>query len=165
MLLTVVLYLGIMSSVQANESQQGTMKTGKSTSTYTHYKKGQKHHSRKKHQLGEHWKSTLSKEQKLELDKLHLDFIRHKAPLKAEMKVLKVQFTIQATSDQVSPEALETKINELVMVKSKILHAKAKYIAAQRKILTPEQRVSFDLEKIHKAMHKDKKDKKRKMKH
>lgn len=37
------------------------------------------------------------------------------------------------------------------MAKRQMLQAKYSYIAAQRKVLTPEQRVSFDMEVIHKA--------------
>jgi len=107
----------------------------------------------KRHLLGEHWKNSLTAEQKLELDKLHLAFAKQKAPLKAGMKALKVQLAVLSTADQFAPEALEAKINELVMAKREMLRAKASYIAAQRQVLTPEQRVSFDMGTVHKAMH------------
>lgn len=131
--------------------------------------KGGKHgkgHGKKHHLFGPAWKTTLTNEQKLELDKLHLAFAKSKLPVKAGLKTLKVQFAILATSDQASAEALEAKIHELIMAKREMMRLKANYIVAQRQILTPEQRISFDMDVIHKAMRGKKgKGKKGGMKH
>lgn len=106
-----------------------------------------------KHLLGKPWRATLSDEQRLQLDNLHLAYAKIKAPLKARMKTLKVQFSVMAVSDELQLESVDAKINELLSTKRELLQAKFNYIAAQRRVLTPEQRVSFDLGVVRKAMH------------
>jgi hypothetical protein len=71
--------------------------------------------------------------------------------LKAGIKSLKVQLAVLAITDDVQPEIVEEQINSLLMAERQLIQAKYNYIAAQRRALTPNQRVSFDMEVLHKA--------------
>lgn len=106
---------------------------------------------------GEDWRESLTDEQKAQLDRLHLTYARTKAPSKARMKALKVELSTLATAAEPSQKAIDAKIDELLQVKREAMRAKYAYIAGQRKVLTPEQQVSFDMHVIHKAMHGKKK--------
>jgi len=112
-----------------------------------HHAKGHGGH----HLFGDHWKKTLSAEQKVQLDWLHLEFAKKKHTLRSGIQALKVQLAAMAIADQPQAEAVEAQINELLMAKKQLMQAKYHYIAAQRKVLTQEQRVSFDMDVIHKA--------------
>jgi hypothetical protein len=102
---------------------------------------------------GEHWKHSLTAEQKAELDRLHLEYARTKAPLKAGIKAMKVRLAVLATSGSATQDDMNGPIMDLLLAKQEMVRAKYNYIAAQRNVLNPEQRVSFDMEVIHKAMH------------
>ena len=102
---------------------------------------------------GEHWKHSLTDEQKAELDRLHLEYARTKAPLKAGIKAIQVRLAVMATSGNATPEEMNGPIMDLLLAKQEMMRAKYSYIAARRNVLNPEQRVSFDMEVIHEAMH------------
>jgi Spy/CpxP family protein refolding chaperone len=122
--------------------------------------KGGKHggmHSGGKHSgprlYGEDWRKSLTDEQKAQLDRLHLAYARTKAPSKARMKALEVELTALATAVEPSWQVIDARIDELLQIKRQAMRAKYAYIADQRRVLTPEQQVSFDMQMIHKAMH------------
>lgn len=106
-----------------------------------------------KHLYGDCWKNTLNAEQKIRLDQLHVNFAKIKAPLKARIKVLKLDLAILATAPQPDKAVIDAKIAELLRLKGQMLGAKYGYVAAQRQVLTPAQQVAFDMDTIHKAMH------------
>lgn len=112
-----------------------------------HHRKG---HGRQ-HLFGDHWKKTLTAEQKVQLDLLHVEFAKKKHALKSAIHARKVQLAIMAIADQPQQEAIEAQINDLMMGERQLMQARYSYIAAQRKVLTPEQQVSFDMEIVHKA--------------
>jgi hypothetical protein len=105
-----------------------------------------------RHLFGQGWTETLSAEQKAALDKLHVDYAKNKVQQRLKIKALKVQLTVLATADESQPEAAATKIDALLATKREMLLAKQAYIAEQRAVLTPEQRVSFDMTMIHQAL-------------
>ena len=120
--------------------------------------KGGMHHS-EMHGKGHHghsWKSTLTEKQQAELDKLRLAHAKVKLPLKAKMKAIKVDLALLVTADKPDYKDINQKISELVKLKQEKLQEKYKYYAAKRKVLTPEQRVSYDLYVLKSAMHKRK---------
>lgn len=106
-----------------------------------------------KHLYGVNWKDSLTVAQKAELDRLHVQYARTKAPLKAGIKALEVQLAVLATSGDTNPKAMDGPLVDLVLAKQEMLRAKYNYITAQRKVLSPQQQVSFDMDVIHKAMH------------
>jgi Spy/CpxP family protein refolding chaperone len=105
------------------------------------------------HLFGEDWRNMLTAEQKLQLDRLHVEFAKTKVQLKAQIKALKLQLAVLATSEQPQPAAIDAGIEEVLAVKRQLMSAKYGYIAAQRRVLTPEQQVSFDLEVLKRAKH------------
>lgn len=123
-----------------------------------HAKHG-KHHGQQgrtrfgQHLFGGHWSQSLSNQQKAQLDQLHINHTRIKAPLKARIKALKVDLAVLATAPEPDKTVIDAKIEEMLKLKGQLLGAEYGYIAAQRQVLTPMQQVSFDMEKIHGAMH------------
>ncbi len=105
------------------------------------------------HLYGDDWRETLTDEQKAQLDRLHVAYAKTKAPRKARMKALKVELATLATAAEPSQKAIDAKIDQLLQTKREAMRAKYAYIADQRKVLTPEQQVSFDMHLIHKTMH------------
>ncbi len=101
--------------------------------------------------LAPHWRTTLTEEQRVELDKLKLAYVEEKAVLKAKGRVTKVELAVLATADKVDQAAIDQKIDELVELKRAGLRKKYEYIAAKRGVLTEQQRVSFDMDVIEKA--------------
>lgn len=113
-----------------------------------HHRKG---HGGGQHIFGDHWKKNLTDEQQAELDQLHLEFAKKKHALKSAIHARKVQLAIMAIADQPQQEGIDAQINDLLVGQRKLMQAKYGYIAAQRAVLTPEQRISFDMEIVHKA--------------
>lgn len=113
-----------------------------------HHRKG---HGGGRRLFGDHWKKTLTTEQKARLDQLHVEFAKKKHALKSAIHARKVQLAIMAIADQPQQEGIDAQINDLLVGERQLMQAKYGYIAAQRQVLTPEQRVSFDMEVVHKA--------------
>lgn len=103
--------------------------------------------------FGPDWKTTVSPEQQATLDRLHVAYAKAKMPLKAQAKVLKVELTSLALEDQPDTGAINAKIDELLTLKRTMMINKYEYVAAKRKVLTPEQRVSFDMDVIKRSKH------------
>lgn len=102
---------------------------------------------------GPSWKETLTDEQRSKLAKLKLDHMKVKAPLKAKIKSLKVDLAMLVIADKPDVNAINKKIDELTKLKNEKMKQKYEYIAAKRKVLTPDQQVLFDMHIIKKAMH------------
>lgn len=104
------------------------------------------------HLFAPNWRKTLTPEQKSELDRLHVEFAKTKAPLMAEIQALKVRLAVLVTADQPDLGAIDALTEELLQAKRAVMSAKSRYIVVQRAVLTASQRGSFDMEVIHHAM-------------
>ncbi len=113
------------------------------------------HHGKKL--FGPHWRTTLSPEQANELDRLRVEHAKRKMPLKAKAKAIKLELTALATADEPGTSTMDARIDELLAVKGEMLQHKYAHIAAMRKVLTPEQRVSFDMDVLKRSKQKGKK--------
>ena len=111
------------------------------------------HHGKKK-LFGPHWKTTLSPEQAQEMDRLRVEYLKHKMPLKAKAKAIKLGLAVLATADEPNAKAVSEGIEDLLAVKGEMMQLKYKHIAAQRRLLTPEQRVSFDMDVLKRVKRK-----------
>lgn len=98
------------------------------------------------------WKDTLTDEQRAKLAKIKLDHMKVQAPIKAEMRTLKVDLALLVTADKPDTAAINKKIDALTKLKNAKMKEKYNYIAAKRKVLNSEQRVLFDMKIIKKAM-------------
>ncbi len=103
------------------------------------------------HHGGGHWKSTLTDEQRTQMRALKLTYKKQVIPIKAKLKEAKVELALLLGTDNPSQSALDKKISAIVKLKEQKLQAKAKHKVAVRKVLTPEQRVMFDLGLLKKA--------------
>jgi hypothetical protein len=69
------------------------------------------------------------------------------------VKAVKADLAVLVTEPQPNKAVIDAKIGELVRLKGEMLGAKYGYLAAQRRVLTPAQRVSFDMDIIRDAVH------------
>ena len=98
------------------------------------------------------WKDTLTDEQRTKLAKIKLDHMKVQAPIKAQMKTVKVDLALLVTADKPDTAGINKKIDEMTKLKNSKIKEKYKYIAAKRKVLNNEQRVLFDMHIMKKAM-------------
>lgn len=101
------------------------------------------------------WKSSLTDEQRTQIDSLKLEYKKKKYPLKAKLKQAKVDLALLMTSDNPSQNAINKKIDEIVKLKKEKMRLKASHKIAVRKLLNKQQRVKFDM-KILKKAYRDK---------
>lgn len=100
---------------------------------------------------GKEWKKTLTDEQRKEIDKLRLAYKKEKYLLKSKTKQAKVEFALLITEDSPDQSAINKKIDQLTKLKGDKLRLKAEHKIQVRKVLTPEQRVKFDMAVLNKA--------------
>jgi len=117
---------------------------------------GSCHGQGKSRLFGPSWKTSVSPEQQAALDRLHVAYAKAKMPLKAQAKAIKLELTALALQDEPDTGAINAKIDELLALKRTMMIGKYEYVAAQRKLLTPEQRVSFDLDVIKHSKYRQK---------
>ncbi len=115
-------------------------------------KKTHKEGGHKKHLFSDDWHDTLSDHQKLEVDKMHITLMKESAPIKAMIKLKKAELAILATQDAADLKAIDQKINEILDLKRQKIQKRFHHIAEMRGILSPEQRLSYDMMIIGRAM-------------
>jgi Spy/CpxP family protein refolding chaperone len=113
----------------------GAMAAGHGLRSAGHYRPS--HHN---------WKDTLSKAQNEKMEAMHLSIKRDLAPLRAELEFKKAQLKNLVTTKAPAMSAIKAKINEISAVTEKILTKRYSHIVEMRKVLTPAQRQSFDLD-------------------
>ncbi len=115
------------------------------------------HHEEMGHGKGMHgpscWMETMTEEQKAKAAKMRLEFKKVKYLLKAQMKVKKVELATLVTQDSPDQNAIDKKIEEILKLKREKMQKKYALKVAMRNMLTPEQRVSFDMHMLKKAYH------------
>lgn len=97
------------------------------------------------------WKRTLTDKQRSELRQIKLSYKRQKYLLKAQLRQARVQLALHATSNKPSQRAIDKKIGEITRIKGKMIKLKVNKLVRVRRILTPEQRLSFDMKVLKKA--------------
>ncbi|MBI5903212.1 MAG: periplasmic heavy metal sensor [Deltaproteobacteria bacterium] len=91
------------------------------------------------------WKKTLTEDQKMKADKMHLELKKAMDVLEAKVKLKEAELNTMVTKDKPDTNAIHGKINEIAELKKEMMTKKYDHIVEMRSILTPEQRVSFDL--------------------
>jgi len=102
---------------------------------------------------GAHWKQTLTDDQRTKVDKIRLDYLKKKYPLKAKKKAAKTELALLVAQDSPNRSAINKKIVGLVDLKKQLLQLRYDYKLEVRKLLTAEQRVQFDTALLKKAHH------------
>ena len=99
------------------------------------------------------WKKTLTEEQKMKADKMHLELKKAMGMLEAKVKLKEAELNSLVTKDKPDANAIHGKINEIMELKKEMMTRKYDHIVEMRSMLTPEQRVSFDLGLSDGMMH------------
>ena len=100
------------------------------------------------HNFTDHWVKTLSGEQKTRVDMMHLELDRELVVLKAQEELAQKQINVLVTRDNAASNAVNAKIDELMGIKKQILRARYAHILEMRTMLTPAQRISYDMETL-----------------
>ncbi len=91
------------------------------------------------------WMKTLSDEQKLEIDRMHLEVAKVERPLRAKMKLAQLELNVLVTQDKPDAKAIKRAIEKVTQLKAKIMQNRYDHIVEMRAILTPQQRISYDM--------------------
>ena len=98
-----------------------------------------------KHDSGPGWKETLTDEQKLKVDKMHLELKKETGLLEARLGVEKAELAGLLVKDAADMKAIQKRLDEMARIKRDMMEKKYRHMLDVRAILTPEQRVSFDM--------------------
>ncbi len=99
------------------------------------------------------WQDSLSPDQRAKLESMHLEIKRNMGPLKAELAFRKAELKNMVTSKKPDMLAIKRKIKEIGALRNNIMVKRYSHIVAMRKILSPDQRRSFDIEFISGVEH------------
>lgn len=95
---------------------------------------------------GRDWKTALTEEQKAEIDWITLRLSQQQQLLKAQMDVKEAELNQLMVGEDVVPDQWHAKLDELLLLKRDYLMNKYQRVIEVRQVLTPQQRVSFDLD-------------------
>lgn len=97
------------------------------------------------HNFAGHWSASLDDAQKLKVDVMHLELDRELVVLKAQAELAQKEINALTARDGADTRAINAKIDALMAINSKIMRARYAHILEMRAILTPAQRVSYDM--------------------
>ncbi len=109
------------------------------------HKKGHKKAKKMGGTFTPHWVKTLSDEQKMSFDKMHLQVGQYAVVQKAKIKVLKAELNVMAAKNANNKSAIYGKIDEILEAKKGIMRNRFDHIAEMRAELTDQQRISYDM--------------------
>lgn len=115
-------------------------------------------HGRDGHGLTGSWRASLTEDQKSEISLSHLRMSRQHALLEARIQAREAEIRNLVTSDEGAEQSLETAIDELMALEKEKVLGHYRHMIEVRQLLTPQQRVSFDMDVIsgkhgHKGGH------------
>ena len=115
---------------------------------------GQHGADHKMHLYSENWRHTLTDKQKMKADQMHVEVKKKMAPLEAQKSFKEAELKALVTQDDPDISAINQKIDEILEVKREIMQKKNAHIVEMRDMLTPEQRLSFDMKLLTQKKHK-----------
>ncbi len=92
-----------------------------------------------------HWAKTLTDDQKISFDKMHLKVGQVEAVQRAKMKMLNAELNVMAATKSGNKKAIYKKIDEIVAVKKVIMRNRFDHIIEMRNELTDQQKISYDM--------------------
>jgi len=107
-------------------------------------KKGD-HKKKKGHNLSPHWAKTLSDEQRVAVDQMHLKLSSQHSVLKAKAALLQKELNVMTAKDGADQAAIHTKIDALMAVKAVIMKHRYDHLTEMRNALTEQQRITYDM--------------------
>ncbi len=90
------------------------------------------------------WKETLTEAQLSQIERLHLAMKKEMSVLRAELGVKKAEMKALTLRDTPDTQAIDRKTDEIMGIRKEIMRKRISHVIEVRKVLTPEQRVSFD---------------------
>ncbi|MEE9165236.1 MAG: periplasmic heavy metal sensor [Nitrospinota bacterium] len=149
--MVLVLVFGLAAAIPAAAEMDKKMEHGKSGMGHHEMKHGksskmghQGGHGAK-HIFGSHWRETLTDNQKMQADRIHLEMKKSLSVQDARLKVKKAELNNLVVKDDPDTKAIHRKIDEVLELKREIMRTKYDHMVEMRGALTPEQRVSFDM--------------------
>jgi len=91
------------------------------------------------------WMKTLSDEQKLEVDRMHVQVAKVEKPLRDKMRLAQRELNVLATADKPDMKAMERAIEKVVRLQAEIMRNRYRHIVEMRAMLTSQQRLSYDM--------------------
>lgn len=119
-------------------------------------KKGHGKHQGGMHLFSEDWHDTLDDHQRIKVDAMHLQLMKDTQAIKAMITVKKTELAVLATQDHPDTDAMNKKIDEILDLKRMKIRARFAHIVEMREILSPEQRISYDMRIISRAAKRKK---------
>ncbi len=120
------------------------------------HQQGHSQHKSGLHLFSPDWHNTLSDSQKLKVDEMHLRLMKDTAAIKAMITLRKTELAVLATQDHAKLEALNKKIDEILNLKRQKIRARYAHIVEMREMLSPVQRISYDMRIISQAASRKK---------
>jgi len=103
------------------------------------------HKNKKGHNLSPHWAKTLSDEQRIAVDQMHLKLSTQHSVLKAQATLLQKELNVMTAKDGADQSAIHAKIDALMAIKAKIMKHRYDHLTEMRDALTEQQRISYDM--------------------
>jgi len=151
LMVVAIFSLVTMGSAIAEPAQTGSGHSGmkdQGSKGGHHGGKGMRHgssgHGGGSHIFGTPWKDTLTKEQALQIDKMHLKLHKKTTVVKAKIKVAKLEMAILVIEDSPSQSKIDKKVKQITELKQQKMKLHNAHVIEMRKVLTEEQRVTFD---------------------
>jgi Spy/CpxP family protein refolding chaperone len=94
---------------------------------------------------GGSWRATLTSEQKSEIAMSHLRMQQKQALAEGRIALKEAEIAALIAGDEGDDEKLQAGVDELVALKKELLLSKYQHLREVRQLLTPQQRISFDL--------------------
>ncbi|MCF6229582.1 MAG: hypothetical protein L3J62_02125 [Gammaproteobacteria bacterium] len=103
------------------------------------------HKNKKGHHFSPSWAKTLSDEQRVAVDKMHLELGTQHAVLKAKAALLQKEMNVMTAKDDADMSAVHTKIEAFIAVKAEIMKLRYAHLTEMRNALNEQQRISYDM--------------------
>lgn len=98
-----------------------------------------------KSRFGYEWKETLTDEQREKIDKMHLMLKKSNGITEAQLGLKKEELKALVLLDRPDKKAVSNKVDEIAELKAKLLLNRYEHIIEMREVLTPKQRIHFDM--------------------